>query len=54
MFEQLELLLVFRICFQDGCSVERLHAVFIEVRYLVCEEETIDTFVLIVRSNCDE
>ena len=51
MLEQLELLLVLCVRFEDGGGVECLYAVFIEVRYLVCEEEAVDALILVVGSH---
>ena len=44
----------FRIGLQHARGLQRLDAVLVDDRYLVLEEERIDTFVLVVRTNGDE
>ena len=45
---------ILRIGFQDSSGLQAFNLVFIDIWYLVLEEERIDTFILVVWSHCDK
>lgn len=53
-FEIREVSLVFRVLFEYGSGFSVFDTIFLEIRYLVIEEESINSFVLIVGTYGDK